>query len=202
MLTIHSNFGSLSPTPLFFLFSSKLHYLSIFNHSLTLIEKTKNDINLISLLNSPCFIGELEFIGVSDSPYNVKALNECICISIPIECKKHLLESVKFLKFMYEYLARKILTETFQQSKKIKETPKTLLANNILENSKPIIVNEKAFEIYNEKRKDVAELLGFKERTLYNILNDFKNNGILEKNEYGYIIKNKRMLEIIANKYD
>lgn len=65
---------------------------------------------LIDFFNAPCFIGEMELLGVHTHARSVQALVPCVCLALPLEsCRSQLLNDARFLRKLSLYLGNKNL---------------------------------------------------------------------------------------------
>ena len=148
-------------------------------------------VSLISFLDAPCFIGEIELLGAQATTRGVMALTNCKCYAIHIEkCKNQLLQDTTFLRNMCLFLSEKAIYNTSNFSMNLCYSLETRLANFILTTSHK--------GIYREKHTEVAEYLGVTYRHLLYVIAKFVKQGILEKSKQGYVIKNESSLRKIA----
>lgn len=148
-------------------------------------------VSLISFLDAPCFIGEIELLGAQATARGVMALTNCKCYAIHIEkCKDQLLQDTTFLRNMCLFLSEKSIYNTSNFSMNLCYSLETRLANFILTTSHK--------GIYREKHTEVAEYLGVTYRHLLYVIAKFVKEGILEKSKQGYFIKNECALRKIA----
>ena len=167
-------------------------------------QKKDKDRKVLNVLNSPCFIGEFELIGVLERPRIITTISECKCVAIPVnvkKCKEDLLKSYKFLRFMYKYLAEKILNKTNIDTKKRTQTKKMQFAEHILKKSVCTVIDNTNVKIYKDilTKKEIGDLFGVGERQIYKIIKeDFIDKNILERYNSGYIIKDEEELKRIA----
>ena len=148
-------------------------------------------VSLISFLDAPCFIGEIELLGAQAAARGVTAITRCECYAIRIDgCKDQLLKDTTFLRYLCLFLSKKSVDHTNNFTKNLCYSLETRLANFILMTSHN--------GIYREKHTEVAEYLGVTYRHLLYVLAKFVKSGILEKSEQGYVIKNKSALRKIS----
>ena len=148
-------------------------------------------ISLISFLDAPCFIGEIELLGAQAAARGVIAITRCECYAIRIErCKDQLLNDTTFLRYLCLFLSKKSIDNTRNLSMNLCYSLETRLANFILTTSHN--------GIYREKHTEVAEYLGVTYRHLLYVIARFVKQGILDKAKQGYFIKNESALRKIA----
>ena len=150
-------------------------------------------ISLISFLDAPCFIGEIELLGAQAATRGVIALTHCECYAIRVEmCKEQLLKDTTFLRYLCLFLSKKSIDNTNNFSMNLCYSLETRLANFILKTSHN--------GIYREKHSEAAEYLGVTYRHLLYVIAKFVKLEILEKSEQGYFIKNESSLQKIARR--
>ncbi len=148
-------------------------------------------VSLISFLDAPCFIGEIELLGAQAAARGVTAITRCECYAIRIDgCKDQILKDTTFLRYLCLFLSKKSVDHTNNFTKNLCYSLETRLANFIL------ITSHNG--IYREKHTEVAEYLGVTYRHLLYVLAKFVKSGILAKSEQGYVIKNKSALRKIS----
>ena len=145
-------------------------------------------VSLISFLDAPCFIGEIELLGAQTAARGVIAITRCECYSIRIDrCKDQLLKDTTFLRYLCLFLSKKSIDNT---NNFLCYSLETRLANFILTTSHN--------GIYREKHTEVAEYLGVTYRPLLYVIAKLVKSGILEKTAQGYLIKNEHALRKMA----
>jgi CRP-like cAMP-binding protein len=148
-------------------------------------------VSLISFLDAPCFIGEIELLGAQTAARGVIAITRCECYAIRIErCKDQLLKDTTFLRYLCLFLSKKSIDNTNNFSQNLCYSLETRLANFILTTSHN--------GIYREKHTEVAEYLGVTYRHLLYVIAKLVKSGILEKTAQGYLIKNEHALRKMA----
>ena len=148
-------------------------------------------VSLISFLDAPCFIGEIELLDAQDAARGVVAITRCECYAIRIDrCKDQLLKDTTFLRYLCLFLSKKSIDNTNNFSRNLCYSLETRLANFILTTSHN--------GIYREKHTEVAEYLGVTYRHLLYVIAKFVKSGILEKSEQGYVIKDESALRKIT----
>ncbi|GAK40695.1 hypothetical protein TCA2_3185 [Paenibacillus sp. TCA20] len=150
---------------------------------------------LIQFLKKDDFIGELSLIEVEKNLKDVVAINNCTCLAVPLaSSKEHLLNDNLFLHNLSKYLGNKLLKRTDHYTAMQDYEFKNRLAKYILE-----IENNGYFQ---EKHTETAEYVGGSYRHLLYTLNQFREEGILEKQGREYFIINKEKLERMSSKKD
>ena len=148
-------------------------------------------VSLISFLDAPCFIGEIELLGAQAAARGVTAITRCECYAIRIaKCEDKLLKDTTFLRYLCLFLSKKSIDNTNNFSRNLCYSLETRLANFILTTSHK--------GMYREKHTEVAEYLGVTYRHLLYVLAAFVKQDILEKTKQGYFIKNENSLRKIA----
>lgn len=139
-------------------------------------------IALINFLTAPCFIGEMELLDPCKRADGVKAITPCECYRIAVNlCGGRLLEDTKFLRYLCRFLSGKAEGNTANYSKNVSYPLRNRLAAFILETS--------VGGMYRERHTEVAEYLGVTYRHLLYVFAEFVKEGLLEKVQAGYRIK-------------
>ena len=147
--------------------------------------------SLISFLDAPCFIGEIELLGTQVAARGVIAITCCKCYAIRTEkCKDQLLNDTTFLRYLCLFLSKKSIDNTSNFSMNLCYSLETRLANFILATSHN--------NIYREMHTEVAEYLGVTYRHLLYVIAKFVKQGVLEKSKKGYLITDETALRKIA----
>ncbi|MFS0604049.1 transcriptional regulator YeiL [Peribacillus frigoritolerans] len=150
---------------------------------------------LIQFLKKDDFIGELSLIEVEKNLKDVVAINDCTCLAVPLaSSKEHLLNDNRFLQNLSKYLGDKLLKRTDHYTDMQDYEFKNRLAKYILQ-----IENDGCFQ---EKHTETAEYVGGSYRHLLYTLNQFHEEGLLEKKGRKYYIINKKKLERLSSKKD
>ncbi|MFJ7936280.1 transcriptional regulator YeiL [Sporosarcina sp. NPDC096371] len=148
---------------------------------------------LIQFLKKDDFIGELSLIEVEKNLKDVVAINDCTCLAIPLaSSKEHLLNDKLFFFNLSKYLGDKLLKRTDHYTDMQDYEFKNRLAKYILQ-----IENDGCFQ---EKHTETAEYVGVSYRHLLYTLNQFLEDGLLEKRGRKYFIINKELLERLSSK--
>ncbi len=147
--------------------------------------------SLIELPKAPCFIGEIELIGVMTETLGVTALTPCTFLALPAEqCRELLLNDAVFLRKLCVFLGAKSLIQTTTLVKNLAYPLKNRLANFIMLTAKD--------GVYHEKHTETAEYLGVAYRHLLYVLADFCKTGILQKEGRYYRIQDLNQLQALA----
>lgn len=146
---------------------------------------------LIDFFDSPCFIGEMELLGVFHQVRSVQALVPCVCFALPLnECKKLLLNDTHFLHKLCTYLGTKNVRNVIS----LAENKTYPFANRLAS----FILIAAPSGLYKEMHTNAADYLGVSYRHLLYVLAEFVEKGYLLKIKSGYQIMNKDALEKLA----
>lgn len=147
---------------------------------------------LIDFFNAPCFIGEMELLGVHTHSRSVQALVPCVCLALPLKsCRSQLLNDARFLRKLSLYLGNKNMRNVVSLAK-----TKTYPLTNRLAT---FILLAAPNGHYKEMHGNAAEYLGVSYRHLLFVLTDFVQKGYLEKTNKGYQVTNKKALVKLSN---
>lgn len=139
-------------------------------------------------------LGDLELFKLTHSSNTIKVVKESYCIAIPINnenVKKTLLSDVKFLNFLSLSLASKLYTISGISSANILCALENRLAKYIFYLAEKNTNKDSKYNtIFRENLTETAELLGTSYRHLLRTMQQFVKDGILEKQEDYYVIKN------------
>lgn len=142
---------------------------------------------LIDFFNAPCFIGEMELLGVHTHSRSVQALVPCVCLALPLKsCRSQLLNDARFLRRLSLYLGNKNMRNVVS----LAETKTYPLTNRLAS----FILLAAPNGHYKEMHGNAAEYLGVSYRHLLFVLADFVQKGYLEKTNKGYQVTNKKAL--------
>ncbi|MCI8854186.1 MAG: transcriptional regulator YeiL [Lachnospiraceae bacterium] len=145
-------------------------------------------ISPIDFVESPSFLGELEWIGARERAQCVCALTRCRCFSISLsECQEAMLQDVRFLQKLCLFLGNK----TRRMSENYVRNQSYPLMNRLA----TFILLTMHHGTYTEKHTEAAEYLGVTYRHLLYVLADFRKRGILEKTPQGYRVRDMEALE-------
>lgn len=123
-----------------------------------------------------CLLGDIEFLAGSTIPNNVQALTKVICISVPIEVNKDLLENDITL---YKYLAKRVVntaTLTLNDSISYQNIPTIERIKHYLK----IISHD---NIIDKNLNEIARTLRISYRQLMRHLSTLTNEGYIVKGE-------------------
>lgn len=147
---------------------------------------------LIDFFNAPCFIGEMELLGVHTHSRSVQALVPCVCLALPLKsCRSQLLNDARFLRKLSLYLGNKNMRNVVS----LAETKTYPLTNRLA----TFILLAAPDGHYKEMHGNAAEYLGVSYRHLLFVLADFVQKGYLEKTNKGYQVTNKKALVKLSN---
>ena len=170
--------------------SEYLYYLNEGRAKLYLTHKN-GKVSIISFIEPPCFLGEMELIGAQSESNGVQALTDCCCLAIPLNaCKDKILNDIKFLKYLCVFLSMKAINNSSNFTNNLSYPLENRLASFILLTSNN--------SIYTEKHTEVSEFLGISYRHLLYVLADFVKKGILKKEDSGYKINDLNSLNMLA----
>jgi len=142
---------------------------------------------LIDFFNAPCFIGEMELLGVHTHSRSVQALVPCVCLALPLDlCRDQLLSDAGFLRKLSLYLGNKNMRNVAS----LAETKTYPLQNRLAS----FILLAAPNGHYKEMHGNAAEYLGVSYRHLLFVLADFVQKGYLVKTDKGYQVMNKKAL--------
>ena len=142
---------------------------------------------LIDFFNAPCFIGEMELLGVHTHSRSVQALVPCVCLALPLKsCRSQLLNDARFLRKLSLYLGNKNMRNVVS----LAETKTYPLTNRLAS----FILLAAPNGHYKEMHGNAAEYLGVSYRHLLYVLAEFVQKGYLEKTNKGYQVTNKKAL--------
>ncbi len=151
-------------------------------------------------------LGDLELYQIASPSNSIKVVKESHCIAIPIKDEKirsALLKDVKFLNFLSFSLANKLVKISDISSANILCTLQNRLAKYIYYLSEKNTDKKSAYNrVFRENLTETAELLGTSYRHLLRILQQFVKEGVLEKQEECYVIKDiSRLKELSSDSY-
>ena len=148
---------------------------------------------IIDFLKAPCFIGEAELLVENINTRGVTAITKCGTFRIDIsKCGDKLLSDPVFLRYILRYQVEKSTRFTQNYGHNKAYPLKVRFAEFILLNSRN--------GVYREQHTEVSEYLGVSYRHLLYVLSGFVEKGYLEKAEEGYIIRDRKALERLAQK--
>lgn len=155
---------------------------------------------LLSFYKPLKVIGDIEIIKNQPASGTVQALSDCYCLAIPMEkAREELITDRKFLKFISESLAEKLFVISMNSSINLLYPLENRLASYINELSTSMKhSNDKEYINFHENLVNIAELLGSSYRHLLRTFNGLCKKGVLEKDEIGYRVINKKLLIELA----
>ena len=158
--------------------------------------------SLLSFYNSFRAIGDIEFIKEEVVSGTLQALSTCYCLAIPMDiARSQLIEDSKFLKFACESLAEKLAAISMNSSINLLYPLENRLASYINE-LLLINNNESLYVDFDESLVNIAEHLGSSYRHLLRTLNVLCEKEVLQKNDKGYsIINKKKLVELAGDLY-
>lgn len=150
---------------------------------------------LIDCSQAPILFGDMEFLGLGNYTYEVRALQRCELLCIPLEnTQDRLLKDPKFLLFLSLCLAQK----ERQKSRDLIRNSIYPLADRLAHYMIATCKND----FFSDSISDTAHYLGGTTRHLQRVVSDFIREGYLAKKKHGYQIINKEALRKIAEQVD
>ena len=148
-------------------------------------------VSLIDFFRAPCFVGEMELIGVQRRSRAVQALCGCYCLALSVEeCRERLLGDPRFLQRLCVYLGGKNVRTVLSLSQNKGFPLENRLAHFLL------LAAPDGW--YAEKHTHAAEYLGVSYRHLLYVLADFASRGYLKKEGGGYLLTDRAALVSLA----
>lgn len=155
------------------------------------VSHENGSVSLSDFASAPCFLGEMELLGVQQTTIAVTALTDCTCWVIDLTaCRERILQDAKFLHSLCIYSNEKIVRITTVAAQNQIYPLKNRLATLILKTQRQ--------GFYRERHTEAAAYLGVSYRHLLYVLADFVKSGILEKTPRGYHIVSPAELEAWA----
>ncbi len=146
---------------------------------------------LLDFYRAPCFLGEMELLGVYGESFEVRALERCTLLALSAKsCGERLMGDSVFLRNLCVSLAGKERRRALALSKAQGFSLSARLADFVL--------NASCGGLYREKNTDAAAYLGVSYRHLGGTLAEFVREGLLVKEEGGYRIADERALARLA----
>ena len=155
---------------------------------------------LLSFYTSLRVIGDMEIVRSQQATATLQSLSTCYCLAIPMDiARKELTEDSKFLTFTCESLAEKLNAVSVNSSINLLYPLENRLSSYINE-SLNYSSNEKdnSYINFGENLVNLAELLGSSYRHLLRTLKSLCEKKVLEKQDKGYKVINKSLLEELA----
>lgn len=148
-------------------------------------------VSLIDFFEAPCFMGEMELIGVQRESRAIQALGDCYCLALPVsECKDQLLNDALFLRKLCIYLG----TKNSRNVAALSQNHAFPLANRLA----AFLLYASSDGYYKEQHTHTAEYLGVSYRHLLHTFSIFLRNGYIAKEERGYRLVDRVSLEDMA----
>lgn len=150
---------------------------------------------LLDFPKAPCFLGEMELLGVRGETLGVRALERCWLLALPVrECRERLLSDCAFLVYLCRYLGEKERRKTVALSR-AQGYP---LANRLAE----FVLSASSGGQYRERNTDASEYLGVSYRHLQQVLGDFVRAGYLAREGRGYRVADEAALRALAREME
>ncbi|MBV7390805.1 cyclic nucleotide-binding domain-containing protein [Enterococcus alishanensis] len=166
------------------------HFLLMVSGRAKVCNFASNGKNLIlGYYISAGLIGDVELMTHQKTATStIVSISECICIAIPIKQNYQILRNnLQFINALAEELAKKLNENSHNYFASAVYSGEARLAYYILEN---------AYKNYfQDNLRDVAGSVGLSYRHLFRILNHFIDEGLLEKKDEGYFIKEAAILK-------
>lgn len=183
--------GCLLPPPREGLLLSHLYYMV---EGVGKLYKTHKNgkVSLINYLVGPCFIGEMEALGILDVPKGFQAQTSCTCFCLPLsKYKDKIRNDICFLRHVCMYLGNKAISNM-----DISTSNQVYPLKNRL--SKFILMTAHR-DLYTEKHTEASAYLGVSYRHLLYTLSRLCSDRILEKSSQGYRIIDRSALEKLSH---
>ena len=162
-------------------------YYMVIGRAKLLCSAPNGNISLLDFFKAPCFIGEMELLGVCTETLGVCALEECFLLALPTEgYRERLLSDSRFLRRLCLYLGEKERKKALALVQSHSYPLSNRLADFIL-----LAGSEKG--LYREKSTDACAYLGVSYRRLQQVLAEFSRSGYIEKADGGF-----RILDLAA----
>ena len=148
--------------------------------------------SLLDFFTAPCFIGEIELLGLRSETMGVRALATCELLALPAdELPAQLLNDPVFLRALCLQLAGKERRKTLA----LNQSHGYPLANRLA----AFILSAASGGRYAEKNVDAAEYLGVSYRHLQQVLGEFIARGWLVREARGCRIADEEALRALAD---
>lgn len=146
---------------------------------------------IFRLIHQPRIVGEMEFILNSPATTTIQATKTSYAIYLPfLQCRELLQSDPVFLRNISYNMAEALNIANNNASLNQYYSPKNRIASFILS------IEHKGFFSFNYKL--LPGLTGMSDRHMFRILNDFIQDGIIEKNEERYFILDYPALEMLS----
>ncbi|HHV11148.1 MAG TPA: cyclic nucleotide-binding domain-containing protein [Clostridiales bacterium] len=147
---------------------------------------------LIRYCDNFIMVGDMELLGYPEASNTIQTMSKCIFIGIDINMKALLMNDTKFLQFLCNNLAEKLVYFASNQRSNRLNSAQQNIAEHILS-----AANTEGY--FKENLRKVAEVYGISYRHLHRTLSTFVENGILSRHKEGYKILNHGALLNIAS---
>ena len=138
-------------------------------------------VTILDFAQGPCFLGEMELLGVKEVTSAVTALTDCRCWVIQLEgCREQLLADPVFLRELCVLSNEKAIRISAAAARNQIYPLKNRLAT--------FVKNTQRQGFYREPHTEAAAYLGVSYRHLLYVLAGFVKEGLLEKTSRGYQI--------------
>lgn len=146
---------------------------------------------IVSFIDAPAFLGELEFLGARELTNGVTAVLPCACWRIDgAGCRERILNDATFLRKMCVMQGRRFVQNAEKSAQSQSYPLKARMARFILQAAPD--------GVYREKHTEAAAYLGVTYRHYLYVLADFVDCGILEKTFQGYRIRDSEGLRSLS----
>lgn len=148
-------------------------------------------------------LGDLEIINPQNASSSVQVIEDTYCIGISLQNgRKHLLNDVKFLRFMCNSLGEKLNRCSKNSSINLLYPLENRLASYILATGQRTDNNGEIIIEFNENLTEISELLGTSYRHLLRTLNLLCSKGvIIRKHKYFQVTDEINLRKLAADLY-
>ena len=145
---------------------------------------------LLEFAQGDCFFGELELLGTRSDSMGVRAVSECVLLSLPLEKYRDLLlQDATFLRVLCTSVAEK----EHRRMQSLLETQTYPVAYRLAQ----FILFAAVGDVYKERNTDASAYLGISYRHYTQVIGEFVTAGYIEKIPGGYqIIDRFSLIEI------
>ncbi|MGC6768825.1 transcriptional regulator YeiL [Enterococcus sp. LJL128] len=146
---------------------------------------------LIQFVKAGDIIGDLTLLEAETMTKDVVSIGSTVCLAIPIRyARTVLLNRNSFLRKISKYMGEKLLLRMDHFAANQTYELKYRLAELLLEVS--------VDDVYKEKHTEIAEYLGVSYRHLLHTLKQFREQGLIEKQNSVYVIDRKGLEEYLS----
>ena len=150
-------------------------------------------VTILDFVEGPCFLGEMELLGVQKVTSGVTARTDCAGWMIRLEeCREEMLNDPVFLRQLCIFSNEKAIRVTSTAACNQMYPLKNRLA--------PFLLQSQRQGLYCEPHTQTAAYLGVSYRHLLSVLSDFVKGGLLRKTPAGYAILRPEGLEALRIK--